>query len=329
MRRPTLLAVLAGLVVALAIPIPAQAVQTGDTVDYDLVFPVDGPTRFSDTYYAARSHGIHHATDLMADKGVPVVAAASGTVRFVNWSSNPEDLNPERCCSLVIRHDDGWQSWYIHLDNDTPGTDDGQRWGIVDGLLPGSRVEAGDLVGWVGDSGNAEDTPPHLHFELRAPNGVVVNPYRALLAAQGRSGVPIDVYRVGHRGDGVIELQERLRRLGFDPGPADGVFGPLTAAAIAEFQTRFELAIDGIAGPQTLETITRLLDEFEVNLRLGDRGAAVARLQEMLITLGIDPGPVDGIFGGLTLRAVRSFQEASGLVVDGIVGPNTKGVLGL
>lgn len=329
MRRPLLLGVLIALSSVIAVPIGAQAVEPGSMVDYDLTFPVDGPVRFSDTYYAARSHGIHHATDLMADKGVPVVAAASGTVRFVNFSSNPSDLNPERCCSLVIRHDDGWQTWYIHLDNDTPGTDDGQRWGIAEGLLPGSRVDAGQVIGWVGDSGNAEHTPPHLHFELRAPNGTIVNPYRSLLAAQGLSGVPIEVFRPGHRGDQVADLQARLLRLGFDPGPADGVFGPLTEAAVADFQTQFELAVDGIAGPQTLETLAGLLDEFAVNLRMGDKGAAVERLQEILIAMGIDPGPVDGIFGALTLQAVTAFQESNGLVIDGIVGPNTRTVLGL
>ena len=165
----------------------------GDMVDYPLTFPLDGPYTMSDTFYAPRCCGagvVHHAQDLMADKMTPVLAAATGTVSYVNWSSSPGSIDPARCCTLAIRHDDGWETWYIHLNNDTPGTDDGLGWGVADGILPGTRVEAGQLIGWVGDSGNAEETPPHLHFELHDPEGVYVNPYQALLdaAAGGESG---------------------------------------------------------------------------------------------------------------------------------------------
>jgi Ca2+-binding RTX toxin-like protein len=155
----------------------------GEIVDYPMIFPVaDGAayTYYWDTFWAPRSGGVHHAQDIMAPKMTPVVAPVDGTVHWVNWSSNPNDLNPERCCNLTIDHDDGWESWYIHLNNDTPGTDDGKAWGIAPGILPGTPVKAGQLIGWVGDSGNAENTGPHLHFELLDPEGVRVNPIRAL-----------------------------------------------------------------------------------------------------------------------------------------------------
>ena len=54
---------------------------------------------------------------------------------------------------------------------------------MVDGIVPGAEVEAGQLVGWVGDSGNAEDTDPHLHFELHRPNDKAIDPQKHLLAA--------------------------------------------------------------------------------------------------------------------------------------------------
>lgn len=165
----------------------------GEMIEYPLVFPVLGPNSFGDSFFASRCCDpgeIHHATDIMAAKMVPVVAIAPGWVRQVNWSSNPDNIDPSRCCTLALEHDDGMRSWYIHLNNDTPGTDDGQGWGIAEGILPGVRVDAGQLIGWVGDSGNAENTSPHLHIELFDPHGVRVNLYQALLTAKTSGGMP-------------------------------------------------------------------------------------------------------------------------------------------
>ncbi|HUG74430.1 MAG TPA: cell wall-binding repeat-containing protein, partial [Acidimicrobiia bacterium] len=75
-------------------------------------------------------------------------------------------------------------TWYWHLNNDSahlpPGVCDGDGWGIADAVTLGTRVEAGQLLGWVGSSGNAACHLPHLHFELHDPHGVLVNPYRSL-----------------------------------------------------------------------------------------------------------------------------------------------------
>jgi hypothetical protein len=147
------------------------------------IFPVVGEDGvdfgYYDTFGAPRSGGrSHHGVDIgtYGVKGVPVVAAADGYVKQVNWSSDPDNLNPDRCCTIALVHEGGWETWYIHLNNDTEGTDDGLGWGIADGIVPGADVVAGQLIGWVGDSGNAEGTYPHLHWEVHAPGGVVVNP---------------------------------------------------------------------------------------------------------------------------------------------------------
>ena len=329
----------ASIVVAAAAPAKAAEREFGEMVEYDLEFPVDGAHHFWDTFWAARSHGPHHSQDLMAGKMVRVVAAADGTVRLVNWSSRLDDLNPERCCTLVIRHDDGWESWYIHLNNDTPGTDDGRAWGIADGITPGVRVSRGQLVAWVGDSGNAEHTAPHLHFELRDPEGTIVNPYQALRAAGGNGPPPSDalfdgsrLLGAGDRGTDVRRLQEVLVGLGLRPGPIDGVFGPMTEAAVRAFQSGRGLVSDGLVGRVTrgeLEQSAPLGEiPFDRILREGDRGEDVGRLQALLSAAGFPPGPIDGILGSRTLLAVISLQEALGLVVDGLVGPQTLAALG-
>ncbi len=340
MRASRIMAALAAAaLIVVLVPSVAHASQLGDMVDYDLVFPVEGDHHLADTFWAGRSHGIHHAQDIMADKMTPVLAAADGVVRLVNWTAR-EHMNPDRCCSLVIRHDDGWESRYIHLDNDTTGTDDGRGWGIKRAIRPGVRVEAGQHIAWVGDSGNAEDTPPHLHFELYDPSGTIVNPFAALVAAGGNDvgGGARDpivsgarVLKVGVVGADVRALQVSLAQLGYDPGPPDGHFGPRTAAAVTRLQGSVGIAADGVVGRVTKAAIAGLHrdDSDAAVLSVGSRGAAVSATQRALLERGFDAGPVDGIFGPVTLEAVVSFQKYQRLYVDGLVGPRTKASLGI
>ena len=137
-----------------------------------MVFPVIGPVSWQDTFLASRGGGTrrHRGQDILAPKMTPVVAAFDGTVR-------PRVRNGHYLLTLVGDH--GWSAEYMHLNNDTPGTDDGQggeMYAFAPGIYPGARVVAGQLLGWVGDSGNAEGTVPHLHFELvHQATGVAVN----------------------------------------------------------------------------------------------------------------------------------------------------------
>ena len=339
MRRLTILISVVLASVVIAVPSTALAHDVGEDVAYDLVFPVDGPHHFSDTFWAGRSHGFHTGQDVMAEKMTPVVAVASGVVRLVNWTAQSH-MNPDRCCSLVILHDDGWESWYIHLDNDTTGTDDGEGWGIKRAITPGVRVEAGQHIAWVGDSGNAENTPPHLHFELHDPNGIVVNPYSALVTAGGNDvgNGPRDpvvggarVLSRGLHGADVRALQERLNALGFDVGGVDGRFGPRTESAVRAFQSDVGLVSDGVVGRAKKAALAGVShdDPSGEILSIGSRGDDVRVLQAALSDRGFDPGPADGVFGPMTLSAVLSYQRYETLWVDGLVGPKTKAALGM
>ncbi len=141
----------------------------------DIIFPVVGDVWYIDTWGAPRSGGrTHEGTDIMSleGKGIPVVAAGEGTIKWIGAT----------CCYLAIDHGGGWETWYIHLDNDTAGTDDGLGWGIAEGITPGTPVTAGQLIGWLGDSGNAEETDPHLHFEIRF-EGEAIPSYEYLVNA--------------------------------------------------------------------------------------------------------------------------------------------------
>lgn len=152
---------------------------TSEVVTLPIIYPVLGGTRLADTFLASRGGGSrrHHGQDLMAPKMTPLVAAFDGTV----WlRSNPSHY------WLTITDDEGWKAVYMHMNNDTPGTDDGrggERFAFAPGIKNGCFVRAGEMVGWVGDSGNAEGTGSHLHFEIHTPEGNVLNAIHSLEAA--------------------------------------------------------------------------------------------------------------------------------------------------
>jgi hypothetical protein len=162
----------------------------------DLVFPVAGPYQPGfDTFGDCRDGcaRTHEGVDIMAAKLTPVVAVADGFVTSVRGLNPDGSPVPGGHQWLIIDHG-GWQTRYLHLNNDTEGTDDGLGLGITDDIIDawvaaggteyGSGfsfpVSAGQQIGFVGDSGNAENAGSHLHFELRIGEGwqaVPVDPY--------------------------------------------------------------------------------------------------------------------------------------------------------
>lgn len=164
---------------ALDIVVPATDC---DPFSYAMVFPVQGWSWMASPFGAHRDGGArrHEGVDVMAPKMARVVAVADGVVAWIEDGSSSS-----RCCSIQITHEDGWHSLYLHLNNDTSGTDDGLGTGIAFGLREGDEVLAGQVIGYVGDSGNAEPTPAHLHFELHRPDGMAVDAAASLTAALG------------------------------------------------------------------------------------------------------------------------------------------------
>ena len=168
-----------------------------------IVFPTVTTATFSDDYGDPRSGGrVHEGIDIMGGaKMTPLYAAVDGRVSSV--------VNPEESwgCRIVLEDADEWQYLYYHVNNDTPGTDDGvgcDTYAYASGITRNASVTKGQLVGWMGDSGNAENVGPHLHFEIRKPRVSVdtddntngwngefggwterepINPYPSLIAA--------------------------------------------------------------------------------------------------------------------------------------------------
>ncbi|CAN5442171.1 hypothetical protein BH10ACT3_BH10ACT3_00750 [soil metagenome] len=193
-RRLGLSVVVAGLLGALAACAPtppaAPAVPaSSEVVVKPITFPVSGGARYADSFGAPRSGGrSHEGQDLPGAKGTPLVAAVSGVVIRVR-----HDVSGLSGNSLTIKGDDGWTYVYIHLNNDTPGTDDGVNafeYAFAPGLAVNTRVAAGQFVGYMGDSGNAEDAGSHLHFEIHKPDGTVVNAHPSLQAATAAPTIP-------------------------------------------------------------------------------------------------------------------------------------------
>ncbi len=130
---------------------------------------------------------------------------------------------------------------------------------------------------------------------------------------------------VGDEGTDVEELQKRLVELDY-MDKATGYFGDETAAAVKEFQSRNDLAVDGMIGMDTREM---LYSEEAVakSLTYGEKSDDVLKYQKQLYKLAYLTTEPDGTFGRDTLAAVKLFQELNGLIADGHIGPQTKEAL--
>ena len=112
------------------------------------VFPVFGPAGFVDTFGAPRATvSWHHGDDIFAPAGAPILAVAAGTLFSVGWN----DIGGKR---LWLRDGEGNEFYYAHLSEFSPIA------------AEGGRVAAGEVLGYVGTTGDAQGTPPHLHFEI-------------------------------------------------------------------------------------------------------------------------------------------------------------------
>ncbi len=124
-------------------------------------------------------------------------------------------------------------------------------------------------------------------------------------------------YKRGDRGDGVKRYQRRLSKAGYLTEDADGVFGEATEKAVKDFQKDNDITVTGRIDAKTQKSLNAVsLGNGE--LRVGDSGGKVARLQNLLTLHGFTTGSVDGVFGSSTETQLRAFQRYRGIKETGV-----------
>jgi murein DD-endopeptidase MepM/ murein hydrolase activator NlpD len=132
-------------------PRDAVAPPPADLMGRELAFPVQGidPKTVADTFTAPRGVSrLHNAVDIMAARGTPVVAAAAGTVQHLG------NGGAGGIAVYQIDETGKYAYYYAHLDR------------LAEGLAEGQAVARGDVIGYVGTTGNAPENAPHLHFAI-------------------------------------------------------------------------------------------------------------------------------------------------------------------
>jgi murein DD-endopeptidase MepM/ murein hydrolase activator NlpD len=136
------------------------------------VFPVYGKHRYSDDWGAPRQNtGRHEGNDIFAAAGTPAVSVCDGVLHRVGTNTVPGNR-------LYLKCEKGDVFFYAHLA------------AFADDARSGLKVKAGQVIGFVGSTGDAEQTPPHVHFEVHPGGGDPVNPYPFLRAWESHRDVP-------------------------------------------------------------------------------------------------------------------------------------------
>jgi hypothetical protein len=147
-----------------------------------IVFPVLGTTTYTDDFGDVRPGGTHQGIDIVAPKRSLALAAEAGKVEF--WASSAS-----AGCMLYLHGASKTTYYYIHLNNDLTARNDNKGKcmpgvAYAKGLRSGSKVAAGQPIGYVGDSGDANGAHAHLHFELHLRGKGAVDPYPWLQRGQ-------------------------------------------------------------------------------------------------------------------------------------------------
>ncbi|MFT2019766.1 peptidoglycan-binding protein [Streptomyces sp. 796.1] len=295
-RRKLLIGVGAGLGVALTGAPGLMSVASAATLkDGSWCNPARGYFPAGGQYGAPRGKYPHAGQDVTNSTGTAIYAAAAGTV--IKRGSSV--LTGRSGNGLVISHGGGRYTYYGHLSKFRVGLN--------------AKVGAGQRIADMGATGNV--TGPHLHFEVHTGSlGRTTNPVSYLAARGVDLGGGWPSLNPGAKGATVKALQYLMTQRGYKLN-ADGSYGSVSVAAVKKFQAARKLVADGQVGPKTWPHLV-------YSLKQGAKGSHVRGLQTVLNkhSAGL---ALDGEFGTVSRNAVRAYQSANRLTVDGVAGPLT------
>lgn len=222
------------------------------------------PNKITQAYKA----GAHNGIDLVGkgDNNIScldyIVAHSAGTVVEVMKNYATTDSTGNSYGNYVkIQHPNGYYTLYAHM-----------KYGSV-AVSPGERVEEGEVIGYMGNTGHSFGA--HLHFEVRNPQNVRIDPtpyINAELPAIPQPSVPqennntqevktvnieLNVLKEGAKGNQVKTLQRLLNTKNNADLDVDGSFGPATLSAVKKYQESYNLDVDGIVGPATWNSLLK------------------------------------------------------------------------
>lgn len=233
-------------------------------------FPVAGPANYRDDWLEARFVPVfhfHQGNDIFAVRGTPVISPADGVVRFTEEAVGGK--------SAYVTTGDGTFYYMTHLN------------GFNRKLRSGVGVRTGDVVGYVGNTGNASDGAPHVHFEIHPRGGAAVNPKPTLdkWLTEAMAAVPTLLSARDFKVPRAVTAAGTLRR--FEEGPISGsarpVDGPLMwASAVSAGGGTLPMAAS-----LALRTAERI--DWAARASLEDQAADARRLDRETARRVLDP----------------------------------------
>ena len=272
-------------------------------LDPTLAFPVRPGTErdIGSRFGAPRDAGArsHHGIDIFARRGTPVVAAASGVVNRVSET-------PIGGKVVWLRDTFGNSLYYAHLDSQA--------------VSSGMRVEIGDTLGFVGNTGNARTTPPHLHFGVYRRGEGPVDPF--WFVHRPRGDIPRLVADTSRLGDWIRPATDRALLLAGPDMKSDTISALSRHTAMrvlsaygAFYRVRLPDGVSGFVAARLTESTTRILARVPVGDTILARPAASPSPQDVvaIVERGHDVGVV-GRFGEFAL--VRTSRGIAGWVIQ-------------
>ncbi len=247
-----------------------------------------------------RAGHTHEGLDIMAAEGLPVVTPTDAVVVHIGFDAGAGNF--------VTTAVPGGESFvYMHLSK-------------VAAITENTMLKPGDLIGYVGHTGNAVATAPHLHFEVHDQTGTAVDPFPRLTMELSLAQ----------------KIQYLTQVLNNDPIGRDALSDLLIAKAKADFVAA---KTQGLVLPEAISaallrnaiatgtsTTTVTAGNSTGTLKVGSRGPLVVTLQTFLIRKNVGSASrvvADGSFGPITKQALIDYQVSVGLVADGVYGPKS------